>query len=232
MPTSSQTFTTSGTFVPPANAVQGSFQIEAWGAGGAGAAIQGSGFPGGGGGGGEYTKKTGISLPPLTLNCAVVIGAGGTSGTPNGGDTTIHNNSGTLVQTAKGGAGAPATGASGAGGNGGDGVPAFKGGDGGASMFKGLGGGGGGGSGGTAAAGNNGGGGGSTAGGAGGAAVVGGGAGGNGGSGTNGVAATAVGGGGGGGGTVVAGGFRGQMIITWTVLSTGTPSLISRRRVF
>ena len=112
-----QTFSSSGTFVVPAGVT--TVQVEAWGGGAAGGGNTTSADGGGGGGGGAYSKTTGVSVTG-SPNYTVTVGAGGAGTTGDGaagGDswfgsaTTVMAKggaggiSGTLVSGAAGGAG-------------------------------------------------------------------------------------------------------------------------------
>jgi hypothetical protein len=57
------TYTSSGTFTPPAGVT--SVQAECWGGGGAGGGRSNDAGCGGGGGGGAYTLATGVSIIPV-----------------------------------------------------------------------------------------------------------------------------------------------------------------------
>lgn len=71
-----QTFTTSGTFVVPAGVT--SVQVEAWGGGGAGGGVNAAANRGGGGGaGGSFTRNTSVTVTP-GASITVTVGAGGT----------------------------------------------------------------------------------------------------------------------------------------------------------
>lgn len=213
---STQTFTTSGSFITPSGVT--SVQVEAWGAGGgAGSSSNASG----GGGGGAYTKGTLTGLG-ANANLTVTVGSAGAVGS-NGGASSVNTvvaNGGSAASNRTGGAGGTASAISGfvttsyAGGAGGNGRPSSSGGNNEA-------GGGGGGSAFTTGTGNNGANGGSST-----SAVSAGGTGtGNGGDGASGdgtppaTAGGFPGGGGGGRGeasTSSFGGAGGQVILTWT----------------
>jgi len=72
-----QTYTTSGTFTPPAGVT--SVIVECWGGGGAGGAATGNTAAGGGGAGGSYVKNTSIPVSQGT-NYTVTVGTGGVGG--------------------------------------------------------------------------------------------------------------------------------------------------------
>jgi autotransporter-associated beta strand protein len=104
-----QTFTSSGTSVPPAGASNSGtiIKIECWGGGGGGKRVSSGDTYGGGGG--SYSVKTytvGTNIT-ITGNFTVTVGGGGaggsTSGT-SGGNSIVSGNSVTV--TAKGGGGA------------------------------------------------------------------------------------------------------------------------------
>jgi hypothetical protein len=102
----SQTFTSSGTYVVPAT--WGAIvKIEAWGGGGGG--------NGGGGGGGAYASITDYKLTAGSY--VITVGAGGAFGTTTTAPTKGGNSSFTAIVIAAGGSGASGTtGAAGAGG--------------------------------------------------------------------------------------------------------------------
>lgn len=214
----SQTFTSSGTFVVPAGVT--TVQVEAWGGGGAGGGATTTNVGGGGGGGGAYAKSTGIAVTSGS-SYTVTVGQGATGTTGNGASGTSSSFNTSTVVAAGGSGGIANTG--GAGGAGGTtaastGTTKFAGGNG-AAGSGGNSGGGGGGAGTTAAGGNasglTAGAGGATGGGAGGAGLS------SAGDGNNG--ATYGGGGSGGrrGGSISftrtgGDGADGRVIITWT----------------
>ena len=95
-------FTSSGSFVCPANVPR--VKVKMWGAGGGAASTQSGTDHGYGGGGGAHITTT-VSLTPGT-SYTVVVGAGGAGATQSGvtvdgGDTTF--NDGTTTYTAGGG---------------------------------------------------------------------------------------------------------------------------------
>lgn len=97
------TFSTPGTHswtVPPGVT---NICIEAWGGGGRGGSGFSSGQPGGGGGGGGYGYQCFTVSPGTTYN--LNIGAGGSSGTGNGGSSTF----GTLITVTGGNSGTAGT---------------------------------------------------------------------------------------------------------------------------
>jgi len=208
-----QTFTSSGTFIPPAGVT--SVTVQAWGGGGAGGGNNSTNGTGGGGGGGAYNTVTGVSVTAGN-SYTITIGAGGVPGTNsgNGGVTSAILGSTVSANGGSGGTFSATNGAGGAGGTGGT-----RNGGSGSNGSSGVYGGGGGGSAGTAANGNS-----VTATATGATAVTGGGPGGNGMSGTSGNgSAPASGPGGGGGGCRASStarmggnGFAGQVIITYT----------------
>src|SRR4051812_35393527 len=76
---STQTFTSSGSWLCPAGVT--SVQIEVWGSGGAGGNATlhfGSTYTAGGGGAGAYAKKNSYSVTPGTTY-TIVIGVGGST---------------------------------------------------------------------------------------------------------------------------------------------------------
>lgn len=221
--TTVQTFTSSGTFTPPAGIT--SLKVECWGAGGGG-----QGGSGAGGGGGEYAAEAALAVTPLTAY-TVTVGAGGAGG-PSGAGGPGHDGTAstfpgnTVTVRANGGKGSNSS--TTAGGSGSTNSTHFTGG-GSHANTTGLstGGAGGGGSAGSGGSGHNGASNSGTTGGAGGTAVSGGGSGGAGGAGTGtaGTAGAAGGAPGGGGGTGGAGsssssaggtGARGQVKVTYT----------------
>lgn len=229
-----QTFTTSGSWVCPAGVT--TIKIEAWGAGGGGGYGRATkGAAGGGGGGGAYTYSNSVAVTAGTTYY-YRVGAGGAGGTQNGSATaisgesscfsTLANCAGTVLTSANGGnlGGSEATNNPGTAGTGGSGgvftSGSFTGGNGSAGLNGTPASSGGGGGGGGASTTSNGG---STAnrtGGTGG--TVGGGAGGNGGDNAAGGAGNTIGGGGAGGhrnNNNAAGGdgANGQIRITYTV---------------
>ena len=199
----SQTFTTSGTYVIPTG-YSATIKIEAWGGGGGGAI----GNAGGGGGGGAYASST-ITLTAGSYT--IIVGAGGTGGTTAtaGGASSFNS---TIVIAAGGGAASGTAGGAGGSASSSTGSVTYSGGTGGTVSSSASAGGGGGGSATSSAAGGNGG---------VGNGGIGQGNGGNGGNNTSksGQNGTAPGGGGGGtfntGGTVTAGnGATGRVIVT------------------
>lgn len=105
-----QTFTGTGTWTKPSNALR--VLVQAWGAGGGGGRAQTSADRGAGGGGGAYIERW-LTASDLGSSETVTIGAGGagatsdgTSGTA-GGDTTFGSH-----VTAYGGAGGQGAGSS------------------------------------------------------------------------------------------------------------------------
>ena len=203
-----QTFSASGTWSVAGGTAS---QAECWAGGGGGS---GGGTRAGGGGGGAYSLATGLNLAsPQT----VTVGTGGAA-TSNGNDSWFGT-TGTVL--AKGGLGTAGT-TGGAGGAAGSGVGTTKhsggaGGNGGVSVGGGGGGGAGSGGDGGAGAGSTGGTGTATAGG-------------NGGNGDDGASTaeqpgSTMGGGGGGSGAFASGsgaaGARGQVIVTYSVSSSG-----------
>ena len=220
-----ETYTTSGTWICPAGVT--SITVECWGGGGGGAGSgNDGGAGGGGGGGGAYAKRTTVSVTPstpytITVGSAGSAGASQTSG-GNGGNSTCTFDVVTI--TAAGGSGG-ITGVSGAGGAGGtiggsSGDVVYAGGNGAAGLIDNYGGGGGGGAGSTGS-GNNG------SGGTGGAATaLNGGAGGNGGN-PGGSGSTYGGGGGGGYGRKKPGGAGAGGYVTITYTPTPPPSTIT-----
>ncbi|MCB0556999.1 MAG: hypothetical protein KDD02_25855, partial [Phaeodactylibacter sp.] len=207
-----QSFTSNGSFTPPAGVT--SVIVQAWGGGGAGGGSTQNIRQGGGGGGGAYTINSTVAVTPGT-NYTITVGAGGTGSTGNGGNgNTTSATFGAVTVSAAGGQGGSAA-TSNSNGNGGTGGMGgtHSGGTGAIGDQNGTGGGGGS----SAGTGDNGTNGNLTSGGT---APTGGGNGGNGVDG-NGQAGGLPGGGGGGGtenngaGTGGAGG-AGQMIITWT----------------
>lgn len=212
------TFNTDGTFVPLIN---GTIQVECWGAGGGGGGTDTEDWSGGGGGGGAYSIKN-ITITGST-SYSVIAGTGGivTAGSA-GGDGEASSFGATLVAANGGGhggaGGAGNAGHAGAAGTGGIGDTKYNGGAGYTGGSKTVGGGGGS-SGGTISNGN------SATGQTGATAVTGGGNGGNGGANhTAGSAPTTPPGGGGGGSghsvnesTDLAGGIgsNGKVVITY-----------------
>ena len=84
-----QTFTSSGTFIPPAGVT--SVTVQAWGAGGGGSSINFfTTVRGGGGGGGAYASSVVTVVPGTSYN--VVVGTGG-GGSTAGGNSTFNTNS-------------------------------------------------------------------------------------------------------------------------------------------
>ena len=83
-----QTFTTSGSFVVPAGVT--SVQVQAWGGGGAGGGVVGGALftakAGGGGAGGSFTKVTNVAVTP-GATITVTVGAGGTGASQVAGTT-------------------------------------------------------------------------------------------------------------------------------------------------
>jgi len=115
-----QTYTTSGSFIVPAGVT--SVSVEAWGGGGAGGGVDGANSStraGGGGSGGTFTRNTSVSVTPGST-ITVTVGAGGTgvsAADGNAGGTSTFA-SGTPVNAAGGGGGkrgqsSPANGAGG-----------------------------------------------------------------------------------------------------------------------
>jgi hypothetical protein len=99
-----QTYTTSGTFTPPAGVT--SVIVECWGGGGAGGAATGNPAAGGGGAGGSYVKNTSIPVSQGT-NYTVTVGTGGVGGSGaggNGGDSWFGSTSTILAKGGLGGA--------------------------------------------------------------------------------------------------------------------------------
>lgn len=217
-------FTSAGTFswVCPAGVT--SVQAECWGGGGGGDLDNANTKGGGGGGGGAYSKTNAITVVPGN-SYQVIVGVAGTGGLGSGGSGTSGGDTSFTTTPdclAKGGThGSAASGGSGGVTSGGAvGDTKFVGGDGATSTITKTGGSGGGSSAGTAAIGGNGVAGSTTTGGAGGTAPLGGGAGGAGGDvSVVGVAGTAPGGGGGGGGKLAAiggAGAAGKVALTYT----------------
>ncbi|HNP32261.1 MAG TPA: choice-of-anchor D domain-containing protein [Flavobacterium sp.] len=227
-----QTYTSSGTFTPPAGVT--SVKVEAYGAGGGGGYGGTSNKKGGGGGGGGgYTVGNSVTVTPGTSH-AITIGSAGTGSTAsgtngaNGGQTSGTFTSTTI--TADGGLGGRTYANGGNGGNGGSGgggTTTRSGGTGGSGSTTGSGGGGG--AAGTTSGGGNGsiptggtaGGGSASAGGAGSTSNT-----------APGSNAVAYGGGGGGGTKNSNGGngAAGYMVITYTcptyaLTSTASPNL-------
>ncbi len=110
-PSTPTKFTTVGTFTYTTGPNQTTLLVRAWGGGGRGGPVNG----GGGGGGGEYVRTTALTVTECTAY-TVVVGAGGSGATANGGQSSFG---GTLV-VANGGIGATGT-AWAAGGSGGTG---------------------------------------------------------------------------------------------------------------
>ena len=211
-----QTFTSSTTWICPA----GVFTVttaECWGGGGSGGASGTNSC--GGGGGGAYSKKNTIAVTPGT-SYTVTVGAGGSD--TAGGNTSFINTSTVLAQGGAAGSNLD-NGVGGGGGAAGSGVgdTKFGGGNGGDGLTSApnTNGGGGGSSAGTAAAGGNGANATSTAGGTGGLPPSGGGNGGDGGSTGAGVAGAAPGGAGGGSGgsSTQRAGAAGKVVIVYDV---------------
>ncbi|MBL7924227.1 MAG: HYR domain-containing protein, partial [Bacteroidia bacterium] len=211
---STQTFSSSGTWIAPAGVT--SVQVECWGGGGRGGSTVFSGNETGGGGGGAYVKKNSVPVNAGT-SYTVTVGAGSSSSGVAGGDSWFNTN--TTVM-AKGGSTVNDNGTSGA--SGGSAASSigdikFSGGNG-AAGSSGNYGGGGGSSAGTAAAGTT------ATNSNGGAAPTGGGNGGNGRSGSNGngLPGSVPGGGGGGVRSGTLGlqtggaGANGRVLVTWT----------------
>lgn len=217
-----QTFTTNGNFIVPAGVT--SVTVECWGGGGAGGAASGSFGTtfGGGGAGGSYTKTI-VSVSP-GASIPVVVGIGGVGGSGDGGNGGTSTFGSPVLASATGGNGGKSSSNGGGGGTPTSGT--FSGGSGSAGSGSGSGAGGGGAGSGPLGTGGD-------------ASGTTGGTGGNGGGGNgaagrttsgNGNSATTLGGGGGGafvsldfshtGGN----GFRGQVIISWTVCPTITAS--------
>jgi hypothetical protein len=114
---STQTFTSSGTWTKPVGLKF--ITVKAWGGGGSGGRADSGGYGGGGGGGGGYAEKT-IMADDLGTTETVTIGNGGAAtasvGNGNvGGNTTF----GSLLTAYGGGAGGGVNSSSGAGGGGG-----------------------------------------------------------------------------------------------------------------
>lgn len=220
-----QTYTTSGTFVVPAGVTNVS--VEAWGGGGAGGGVDGasgSTRAGGGGSGGTFTRNTSVSVTPGST-ITVTVGAGGlpvSAGNGNPGGTSTFASA--VPVTAAGGGGGRrgnASAVNGAGGGTSTGTT-LNGGTG--SAASGNSGAGGGGAGNTTSGFNAAG----TTAGAGGTGTVAGGAGGAGRTNTgDGNNAAGLSGGGGGGRSTSAtdreggDGFRGQVRVTYTCPSYG-----------
>jgi hypothetical protein len=101
----SQTFTSSGTFVPPAGV--NSVTVQVWGSGGGGGGNNATSDGAGGGGGGGYSKAT-FSVVSGT-GYAITVGSGGTGGTSggdggSGGSSWFESTSTILANGGSGGA--------------------------------------------------------------------------------------------------------------------------------
>lgn len=209
--TITRTYNTVGTFswICPPGVTSATFAGTGSGGGGA----QGAASPGGGGGAGEYHSNTVSTTPGVTYTIVIPAGgAGGNTGTPNGGNggDCAFKQSTTFLVSAHGGNGGTSAGFGGSGGTGASGGTVNAGGNGG--NFSPTFGGGGGSSGGPTSPGQN-------AGSLNGAtAVPGGGPGGDGGSGNGHAPSIGPGGGGGGAGNGFTGGsgFPGQGTLTYT----------------
>lgn len=134
-----QNFSANTTWIVPTGALNDTFTIRIWGAGGAGAGDQLSDGIGAGGGGGGGYAETNLTLVPGT-NFTIVVGVGGTGSTATTGPKGSPSwfNSSTTIFAGGGGGGVVNTG--GAPGNSSIGTVTFNGGNGG----NGFGGGGGG----------------------------------------------------------------------------------------
>ena len=225
-----QTFTSTGTFVPAAGVI--SISVAAWGGGGGGGSAISATTAAGGGGGGAFAQNTSISVTAGN-SYAVIVGLGGQGGTSGAnGDNGVASTFDASQVVAVGGVGGagtttttPGTGGSGGSSASSTGASAkFSGGNGAAGVSA-SGGGGGGGSAGSTSVGGNGGT--ITAGtagtGAAGFTGAAGGTGGNGTTGSDGTAGTFPAGGGGGGrrgsdntDRVGGAGANGQVKITYT----------------
>ena len=89
----SQTYTSSGTFVVPAGVT--SVQVEAWGGGGRGGSRQSNIGGSGGGGGGAYAKK--VITVTSGSSYTVTVGSGSTTNSP-GGDSWFNTNTTILAK--------------------------------------------------------------------------------------------------------------------------------------
>lgn len=151
--TTTQVFSTAGTFTWTAPADVTSVSVGCWGGGGAGggAGTSNGDNVGGGGGGGAYTSATVTVVPGTTYN--IVIGAAAVGGPGNGPDgvASTFGTGSTLVTGAGGKGGTADTGGGGVGG-----VGTYNGGNGGAGNFSNADTGGGGGGAGIGGAGGNG----------------------------------------------------------------------------
>jgi len=113
------------TWTSPANVT--CIKVEAWSGGGAGGTVNTNNTRGGGGGGGGYARST-VTVTPITPY-SVVVGAGGTGGSPSTGGG--HSSFGTsLVYVTGGQAGINTTGGAGGGGTGTIGQTIYTGGNG------------------------------------------------------------------------------------------------------
>jgi hypothetical protein len=113
------------TWTSPANVT--CIKVEAWSGGGAGGTVSTNTTRGGGGGGGGYARST-VTVTPITPY-SVVVGAGGTGGSPSTGGG--HSSFGTsLVYVTGGQAGINTTGGAGGGGTGTIGQTIYTGGNG------------------------------------------------------------------------------------------------------
>jgi hypothetical protein len=110
-------FFESGIFIAPANITQ-LMVMDMWGAGGGGGpgadCQTGTESRGGGGGGAAYTRSVIAVIPGATYN--IVVGAGGTAGGGDGGDSQIKDAGNNVLIFAGGGQGGAAGGVVGAGG--------------------------------------------------------------------------------------------------------------------
>lgn len=188
-----QTFTSSGSFVVPPGVTE--LTVECWGGGGRGGSLSSNGNGGGGGGGGAYARSVLTVIPGNTYT--VTVGAG-SNGTGAGGDSWFSTSTTILAKGGGSCANNSSTGANGGSAAASIGDVRFSGGNGYTSADSN--GGGGGSSAGSAAAGN------SASGTAGATAPAGGGNGGNGRTGSNGNGSTGSVPGGGGGGARRTGG--------------------------